>query len=230
MNGWKGGKKHRMIDLSAVSQGHPKPQRPKVRHKNRAVVEFHVRHKNRAVVEFQRQTNGEEDIQQNKKQLATALTTQGISIHIKIIYGRNINRQHVACNVSDIFPCPSITLHTYIANRIAQNFKSCMVLQSAWVTCTEEHNTSGHQEGGSLKSEESIRLALHSIRGGMQVMFSDNNNATASHEVRTHGPCWCTAHASSTEMRKILKYGEQLLFSRLPRVLARVAKVWSEMR
>ena len=61
-------------------------------------------------MELQGQTNGEEDIQQNKKQLATAHTTQGILIHIKIIYGRNINRQHVACNVADKCTVP----RTYI--------------------------------------------------------------------------------------------------------------------
>ena len=34
-------------------------------------------------------------------------------------------------------------------------------------------------------------------RGRAQVMFLDNNTATASHKARTHGPGWRTAHASS---------------------------------
>ena len=40
-----------------------------------------------------------------------------------------------------------------------------------------------------------LGVALH--RGRAQVMFSDNNTATASHKARTHGPGWRTAHASS---------------------------------
>ena len=34
-------------------------------------------------------------------------------------------------------------------------------------------------------------------RGRAQVMFLDNDNATASHKARTHRPGWRTAHASS---------------------------------
>ena len=40
-----------------------------------------------------------------------------------------------------------------------------------------------------------LDFALH--RGRAQVMFWDNNTATASHKARTHGPGWRTAHASS---------------------------------
>ena len=40
-----------------------------------------------------------------------------------------------------------------------------------------------------------LDVALH--RGRAQVMFLDNNIATASHKARTHGPGWRTAHASS---------------------------------
>ena len=43
--------------------------------------------------------------------------------------------------------------------------------------------------------KSSLGVALH--RGRAQVMFSDNNTATASHKARTHGPGWRTAHASS---------------------------------
>ena len=43
------------------------------------------------------------------------------------------------------------------------------------------------------KSSLGVALRL----GCAQVMFLDNNTATASHKARTHGPGWRTAHASS---------------------------------
>ena len=47
-----------------------------------------------------------------------------------------------------------------------------------------------HCEGKSL-----LDVALH--RGRAQVLFLDNNIATASHKARTHRPGWRTAHACS---------------------------------
>ena len=50
----------------------------------------------------------------------------------------------------------------------------------------------------------SLGVALH--RGRAQVMFLDNNTATASHKARTHGPGWRTAHASSIDEKGLLVY------------------------
>ena len=43
----------------------------------------------------------------------------------------------------------------------------------------------------------SVRKVFALYRGRVQVMFLDNNIATASHKARTHRPGWRTAHASS---------------------------------
>jgi len=43
-------------------------------------------------------------------------------------------------------------------------------------------------------------------RGRAQVMFLDNNTATASHKARTHGPSWRTAHASSIDEKGLIVY------------------------
>ena len=53
-----------------------------------------------------------------------------------------------------------------------------------------------------MKSEEKVRLALH-CNVIAQVMFLDNNTATASHKARTHGPGWRTAHASSIDAKDL---------------------------
>ena len=52
--------------------------------------------------------------------------------------------------------------------------------------------------------KSSLGVALH--RGRTQVMFLDNNIATASRRARTHGPGWCTAHASSMDETGLIVY------------------------
>ena len=52
-------------------------------------------------------------------------------------------------------------------------------------------------EGCNVMCEESACLTLHCTGGRAQVMFLDNNTATASHKARTHRPGWRSAHASS---------------------------------
>ena len=53
-------------------------------------------------------------------------------------------------------------------------------------------------EERSVKSEEKVRLALR-CNVIAQVVFLDNNAATASHKAHTHGPGRRTAHESSIE-------------------------------
>ena len=52
--------------------------------------------------------------------------------------------------------------------------------------------------------KSSLGVALH--RGCAQVMFLDNNTATASHKARTHGPGWRTAYASSIGEEGLIVY------------------------
>ena len=54
-----------------------------------------------------------------------------------------------------------------------------------------------------MKSEEKVRLALH-CNVVAQVIFLENNTATASHKARTHGPGWRTAHASSMDEKGLI--------------------------
>ena len=54
-----------------------------------------------------------------------------------------------------------------------------------------------------MKSEEKVRLALR-CNVIAQVMFLDNNTATASHKARMHGPGWRTAHASSIDEKGLI--------------------------
>ena len=56
-----------------------------------------------------------------------------------------------------------------------------------------------------MKSEEKVRLALH-CKVVEQVIFLENNTATASHKARTHGPGWRTAHASSMDEKGLIVY------------------------
>ena len=58
-------------------------------------------------------------------------------------------------------------------------------------------------EERSVKSEEKVRLALH-CNVVAQVIFLENNTATASHKARTHGPGWRTAHASSMDEKGLI--------------------------
>jgi len=41
-------------------------------------------------------------------------------------------------------------------------------------------------------------------RGRAQVLFLDNDSEKGSHEARTQGPGWRTAHASSVDEYKVL--------------------------
>ena len=68
------------------------------------------------------------------------------------------------------------------------------------------------EELWSVKCEEcsvvwgksSLPVALH--RGRAQVMFLDNNTATASHKARAHEPGWRTAQASSIDEKGLIVY------------------------
>ena len=53
------------------------------------------------------------------------------------------------------------------------------------------------EKSSDVKCERKCLLDVALHRGRAQVMFWDNNTATASHKARTHGPGWHTAHASS---------------------------------
>ena len=50
----------------------------------------------------------------------------------------------------------------------------------------------------------SLGVALR--RGPAQVVFLDNNSATASHKARTHVPGWRTAHADSIDEKGLKVY------------------------
>ena len=52
--------------------------------------------------------------------------------------------------------------------------------------------------------KSSLGVALH--RGFAQVMFLDNNTATALHQARAHGPGWRTAHANSIDGKGLIVY------------------------
>ena len=69
----------------------------------------------------------------------------------------------------------------------------------------------------------SLFVALR--RGRAQVMFLDNNTATASHKARMHGPGWRTAHASSIDEKSLMvSYG--ITLRQLPPRLMRALLVY----
>ena len=57
-----------------------------------------------------------------------------------------------------------------------------------------------------VKCEEKSSLGGALRRGRTQVMFLDNNTATAPHKARTHGPGWRTARASSIGEKGLIVY------------------------
>ena len=94
------------------------------------------------------------------------------------------------------FPFPSITFHIHIANRTAQDFQSCMVLQSAWVTCTEEHSTSDHQAQVPRRQSEERRICSLGI-----------SQHPGSHEGHVLGYQQRNSFAQSTHARAWLAHG-----------------------
>jgi hypothetical protein len=57
-------------------------------------------------------------------------------------------------------------------------------------------------EARSLEHKVPRGVALQ--RGRAQVLFLDNDSEKGSHEARTQGPGWRTAHASSVDEYKVL--------------------------
>jgi len=72
------------------------------------------------------------------------------------------------------------------------------------VQSASEVQSAGCEACTEVWGKSSLGVALP--QGRAQVMFLDNNTATASHKARTHGPGRRTAHASSIDEKGLIVY------------------------